>query len=38
MSHDYTENISVQEAAGHLLETELGSQVRPSCERNKIYT
>lgn len=28
MSYDYSENILVQEAAGHLLETELGWEVR----------
>lgn len=28
MSYDYSENILVQEAAGHLLKTELGWEVR----------
>ena len=27
MSHDYSENILVQESAGHLLERELGWEV-----------
>ena len=27
MNYDYSENILVQEAAGHLLETELGWEV-----------
>ena len=28
MNYDYSENILVQEAAGHLLETELGWEVK----------